>query len=221
MREGGLSNKQFIALALIIVLCGIAIISYDYVMKEKNETYENMSLLLSEEPSIVYKTSDGQSTTIRTSGDTSGKVKQKKGVTYKYVGRIKIPKINLNKGFLKRGQSGNNVDQNVTVLKGSRFPDKKNSNLILASHSGSGWNAYFNNIDRLKKGSIAYIEYGGKTYEYQMIKKYKDKKRDGKVTIYNYGEGKYLTLITCKKPDYRTYYLVEVFRLTKEIEENK
>ena len=216
MNEGGLNDKQFIAIVLIIVLCGIAIIGYDYFMEKKATTYESMSILLSDEPAVVYETEDGSSTVPRINGDTSGKVKKNKKVTYNYIGRIMIPKIKLDRGFLKYGQSGNNVDQNVTVLKGSSYPDVENSNLLLASHSGSGWNAYFNKIDKLKKGDYAYITYGGKKYTYQMFKRYKDKKSDKRITIYNYGNGKFLTLVTCRKPDYRKYYQVTVFRLIKE-----
>lgn len=218
MNNGGLNDKQFIAIALIIVICGIAIIGYDYIMSKKNETYESMSILMTQEPTLVYETEDGTSTVRRTTGDPSGKVKKKKGIVYNYVGRIKIPKINLNKGFLKYGQSGNNVNQNVSVMGGSTYPDQENSNLILASHSGSGWNAFFNYVDRLSKKDIAYITYGGKQYKYEMFKRYKDDKRDSRINIYNYGDGKYLTLVTCKKPDYRTYYLVTVFRLIDETE---
>lgn len=219
MNEGNLNDKQFITIALIIVFCGIAILGHDYFMGKKNETYQSMSLLLTQEPSIVYQDENGTTTTPRANGDPSGKVIKKKGVSYKYVGRIKIPKIRLDRGFLKYGQSGNNVNQNVAVLGGSSYPSTENSNLILASHSGSGWNAWFNNLDRLKKGDYAYIHYGGKKYKYQLFKVYSDRKRDRRINTYYYGDGKYLTLVTCKKPDYRTFYLVSVFRLVSETEE--
>lgn len=218
MNDGGLNDKQFIAIALIIVLCGFAIFFHDYFMTKKTETFESMSLLLTQEPSVVYENEEGTTTAPRTHGDPSGKVKKQKGVTYNYAGRIKIPKIKLNRGFLKYGQRGNNVNQNVAVMGGSHYPNVENSNFILASHSGSGWNAFFNNVDRLKNGDYAYIDYAGREYKYQMFKRYSDRKRDSRITIYYYGDGKFLTLVTCKKPDYRTYYLVTVFRLVSEKE---
>ena len=46
-------------------------------------------------------------------------------------------------------------------------------------------------------------------------KKYKDRQGDG-VTLYRHSSKKQLTLITCSRPDYQTYYLVLVFELTDE-----
>lgn len=214
MRKG-LSNKQFIFLALIIVICGILIIGRDYFLMKRANAYENMSILLSQEPDGI-ETTDTVDEVRKVShpNDTSGKVK-KKNVTYNYVARLKIPAIKLNRGFLKYGQSGNNVDQNIAVMKYSTFPDTENSHLILAGHSGSGWNAYFTNLDKLKKGDIAYVTYKNKKYEYQLTKIYKDKKNDNRVSLVQ-RDVKALTLVTCARPDYIKYFLVLYFELVSE-----
>ena len=226
MGEDKLTNRQFISIALIIVFCGIAIIGHDYFLAKRAKTYEEMSILLSQEPEAVESVENEPNTSrivtnSRTSSNTtqtndpSGKVK-KSSYTYNYIGRLKIPSINLNRGFVKYGTSGNNVNQNIAIMAGSTYPNVKSSNFIIAGHNGSGWNAFFTNIDKLKLGSMAYVTYKGKEYSYTLKKIYSDPKGDGKVTIYKTNDKKHLTLITCKRPDYKKYYLVLVFEIVEE-----
>lgn len=225
----GLNNRQFITLALIIMICGLLIIARDYFFAKKVAVYEQMSILLSqnvqqsesdpEDPDTSQIISDDDNDTNENgnsgSGDTSGKVK-KSNVTYNYIGRLIIPKINLNRGFVAYGTSGNNVDQNIAIMGGSQYPNEDDSNFILAAHNGSGWNAFFTNIDKLVIGDKAYVNYDGKQYAYKLVKTYSDPKGDKQVTIYKNYEKKQLTLITCKRPDYKKYYLVLVFDLEYE-----
>lgn len=231
MGEDKLSNKQFVAIALVIVMCGIAIIGHDYFLAKRAKAYEDMSILLSQEPEQVEpiegepdtsrvvtnsRPTNGTSSNAQSqANDPSGKVKRTY-YTYNYIGRLKIPSINLNRGFVKYGAIGNNVNQNIAIMRSSKYPDAKGSNFILAAHSGTGWNAFFDEIDRLKIGSMAYVTYNGKQYNYKLKRIYSDPKGDGKVTIQKSTNKKQLTLITCKRPDYKKYYLVLVFELTSE-----
>ena len=229
MNKEGLSNKQFVVISVIIVMCGVAIIGHDYFLAKRAKAYEDMSIVLSQEPEEVERvdgdpnsstlvTNNGRANSTRrrsTSSDPSGKVK-KSNFTYNYAGRLKIPSINLNRGFVKYGQSGNDVNQNIAIMKGSQYPNVKGSNFIIAAHNGTGWNAFFTNVDKLKLGSMAYVTYNGKQYSYKLKKIYSDLKSDGKATIYRVNNKKQLTLITCKRPDYIKYYLVLVFELTNE-----
>ena len=237
MKEDKLNNRQFILIAIIIMICGIAILGHDYFLAKRSITYENMSILLSQEPeessvdpddpdtAVVDNTSNSNTSSNQNnsrnsgSGDTSGRVKRVY-TTYNYVGRLKIPKIRLNRGFVKYGSAGNNVNQNIAIMSGSTYPSYENSNFIIAAHNGSGWNAFFTNVDKLSLGDKAYVTYKGKQYNYKLVKIYKDPKRDGKVTVKRIAGKEQLTLVTCKRPDYRRYYLVLVFELTgeKEIE---
>ncbi len=211
----GLNNKQFVTIALIIILCGIAIIGHDYFLSKKAGAYEKMSILLSQEPELMEEVDDNPPTAQKVgNGDTSGKVK-KRNINYNYIGRLKIPVINLNRGFVKYGTSANNVDQNLAIMDTSTYPDDGYSNFILAAHNGSGWNAFFTDIDKLHLGDKAYVTYKGKQYGYQLVRKYKDKKNDG-VTLYRHSSKKQLTLITCARPDYKTYYLVLIFEIFEE-----
>ena len=215
MNKKGLSDKQFLIICIIIIICGIGIVGRDYFLMKKAGVYEEMSILLSDHPGLAEEeTSD--TTVVTTTGDTSGRVEKETGVTYNYAGRLKIPSIGLNRGFLKYGQSGNNVDQNVAVMKGSTYPTDKYSHLILAAHNGSGWNAFFTKIDQLKLNSLAYITYEGKEYKYKLVRIGQDRQSDGGITLYRNSSKKHLTLVTCKRPDYRTYYLVLTFELVEE-----
>ena len=45
MNEGKLNNRQFVMIALLIVLCGIAIIGHDYFMAKRANAYEKMSII--------------------------------------------------------------------------------------------------------------------------------------------------------------------------------
>lgn len=220
MGEDKLNNKQFVFIAIIIVLCGIAIIGHDYFLSKKSKAYEEMSILLSEQPEAVAPVNNEPNTTRvvtrdNSANDPSGKVK-KSNVTYNYVGRLKIPAINLNKGFVKYGTFGNSVHQNVAIMSGSKYPNVNNSTFILAAHNGSGWNAFFTNIDKLKVGAYAYVTYQGKEYSYKLVKIHSDKKSDGKITVPKSDNKKRLILVTCKRPDYKTYYLVLSFELIGE-----
>lgn len=215
MGEGKLNNKQFVTIAIIIIICGIAIIGHNYFMEKKANVYEKMSILLSQEPDLVEPVPEPNNPRPNVSvGDTSGKVK-KQNITYNYIGRLKIPEINLNRGFVAYGTSGNNVNQNIAIMDTSTYPDDGYSNFILAAHNGSGWNAFFTDIDKLSSGDKAYVIYKGKQYSYKLVKRYKDNKKDG-VTLYRYSNKKQLTLITCSRPDYKTNYLVLIFELTEE-----
>ena len=219
MSENKLNNKQFVLIVLIIIMCGIAIMGHDYFLAKRSKAYEDMSILLSQEPEESETDSTDSDVAVVSnatqSNDPSGKVKKPK-VTYNYIGRLKIPEIKLNRGFVKYGTSANNVNYNIAIMKGSDYPNVAGGNFILASHSGSGWNAYFNKLDQLKKGNMAYVTYKGKQYSYRLTQIYKDLKSDGKVTIRRTNENKLLTLVTCKKPDYKKYYLVLMFELTEE-----
>ncbi|MBQ6546811.1 MAG: sortase [Bacilli bacterium] len=228
MGEDRLTNRQFVAISLVIIMCGIAIIGHDYFLAKRSKAYEEMSILLSQEPQAVEPV-DGENDTSRVisgtgnntsnnsnrANDPSGKVK-KSTYTYNYIGRLKIPSINLNRGFVKYGTAGNTVNQNIAIMSGSKYPDENESNFIIAAHNGSGWNAYFTNIDKLKLGAMAYVTYKGKEYSYILKKIYSDPKRDGRVTLYKTNNKKHLTLVTCKRPDYKKYYLVLVFELVEE-----
>lgn len=217
--NGGLNNRQFVLVIVIIIICGFAILGYDYFMAKRNGVYEEMSVLLSQEPEYVEPEEETETPNVQNPGANQNQTPAKPATsnyTYKYDGRLKIDKINLNKGFLKYGKRGNDVNLNVSVMKGSTYPDEIYSHLILAAHNGTRWNAFFKDIEKLSLGDVATIKYNKKLYTYKLIKIYKDRKNDGSISLYRNSSKKHLTLVTCKKPDYKKYYLVLAFELESE-----
>lgn len=114
-----------------------------------------------------------------------------------YKGILFIPKLNLEKGFYDFNDKKNNVNKNITLIKGSTFPNKKNSVLVLAAHSGNSKISYFHNLDKLELKDEVNLMYQNKLYTFIVNKIYKTNK-NGKINI-NKEEGNYLILTTCDK----------------------
>ena len=66
--------------------------------------------------------------------------------TDEYIGYLIIPKINLQKGFVDKRSSENDVEKNIMIVEGSNYPDVEKGNFIIAGHSGTGWKAFFNEL---------------------------------------------------------------------------
>ena len=92
------------------------------------------------------------------------------------IGRIKIEKLNMNKPLYKIESNKNNVEENITILNGSTYPDIEQSTLFIAAHSGEGRIAYFKDLDQLKENDDIKIEYQGKEYIYQVTDIYEQPK---------------------------------------------
>ena len=82
-----------------------------------------------------------------------------------YLLTLEIPKIDLQKKVYPLNSSLNNVDKNVEILSSS---DISNNMIILASHSGTNKNAYFNDLYLLNTKDLIYIHYQNKKYVYQV-----------------------------------------------------
>lgn len=66
------------------------------------------------------------------------------------IAQLIIDKISINNYIYSYDSINNTVEKNVELLAGSTFPDKENSIVFLAAHSGNSNISYFNNLDRLK-----------------------------------------------------------------------
>ena len=132
-------------------------------------------------------------------------------VTNDYIGYLTIPKINLTKGFLDIRSTENDVDKNLLVVEGSNYPDKEQGNFIIAGHSGTGWNSFFNDLYKLNENDTVYVTYKGKKYIYLIKNIYKQPKI-GKLAIYRDYTKTTLTLITCTNNDSttQTVYIAEL-----------
>ncbi len=123
-----------------------------------------------------------------------------------YYGRIVINKINLNEYFYSINDIRNNVDKGIEILKPSIMPDKDNSKLFLASHSGNSNISYFKNIDKLDIGDDINIFYNHKCFKYKVIDKYEIIKT-GTLNIKEIDDNT-LTLVTCVKDTNRQLVIV-------------
>ena len=207
------SQNIIAAIGAVIVLIGGFFLSYNYVQAKKIIAYDYMA-------NAFY---DGTNVKIKEDKDKQEQeqkeveeVKQEE-VTNEYIGYLNIPKINLTKGFLDVRSTENDVEKNIIVVEGSDYPDTKKGNLILAGHSGTGWKAFFNDLYKLNKGDVAYINYKGNKYIYQIVNIYKQPKT-GSIAIYRDYEKTTLTLITCTNWDStsQTVYIAELVNVEKE-----
>lgn len=115
----------------------------------------------------------------------------------KYIGVLKIDKINLEKGLVDKTSSYNNVNQNIQILKESDMPNVEKGNLILAAHSGNGRVAYFRDLYKLQNGDEVNVYYEGINYVYEVVNIY-DIDKTGEAHIIRNSSKTTLTLITCK-----------------------
>lgn len=111
------------------------------------------------------------------------------------VGKIKIPKIHLEKPLYDITSEKNNIEENVTILKGSTSPEEKTGILFIAAHSGTGEVAFFEELDELKIDDTITIEYKKKSYTYQVENIYEQPK-NGYITG-RIEEKPQLVLTTC------------------------
>ena len=114
-----------------------------------------------------------------------------------YIGIIKIPKINLERGLVSPYSYQNNVDKNIAFVEPYTLPDKQYGNVILASHSGNSYVSFFRKLDKLSINDEVSIDYKGHTYTYKVVNIY-DVEKTGKAVINRNRYKNTLTLITCR-----------------------
>ena len=87
-----------------------------------------------------------------------------------------IEKINLKLPFYSINSENNTIDKNIELLKESIMPDKNNSIIFIAAHSGEGEIAYFNNLIDLDLNDELIIYYKNNYYKYKIIEIYEESK---------------------------------------------
>lgn len=209
-QEKRISSSTIAVIGSVIILIGGFFLSYNYIQSKRIVAYDYMVNVFYEQENVELLEYDGELKEEEKEEDLGE-------VTNNYIGYLTIPKINLKKGFLDMRSELNNVEQNVTVIEGSSYPDKDKGNLILAAHSGSGWKAFFNDLYKLSTGDVATISYKGKVYTYKIVNIYKQEKI-GKVAIYRNYNKTTLTLITCTNFDKatQTIYVAELQNVEEE-----
>lgn len=184
-----LSNKAVVTISILLIIIGLLIFSSDYLKSKKEKAYEKVRI------SLLTEQEDNTPKNVEEEPEEPVEV-----LPNGYLGILTIEKINLQQGFYDRDNPENNVDRNITFLDPTNYPDEKNGNVFLVSHSGSSSIAYFKNLYQLEIGDIASIRYKGKNYNYKIEDIYTEIK-DGTVTIYRDTNRSTLTMVTCTKDD--------------------
>lgn len=212
-KEKRISPSVVAIIGAVLTLTGGFFVSYNYIQSKRVYAYDYMA-------NIFYKSNEDKEIASQITEETEGQSEQpEESDTYTddYIGYLTIPKINLNKGFVDKRSSENDVEKNIMVIEGSTYPDVERGNFILAGHSGTGWKAFFNELYRLNVGDEAYITYKGKKYTYKITNIYKQSKT-GKIAIYRNYNKTTLTLVTCTNNDEttQTVYIAELENVEAE-----
>lgn len=209
-----LKKSQILLLGSLLVFIGGVVLTYEYFSKMRNDVFAEMKASYLENE--VIEADDSEETTEieeLENLDKDSLISDKKDeVDYsKYLGVLEIPKIGLKRGFYNIDSKYNNIQYNVTLVKGSNLPDVKNGNLILMAHSGWASISYFEYLYNLRIGDYAYVTYEGNKYSYKLTKVY-DVPKTGKVKIVRNYDKTTLTLITCTRNSMtlQTVYILEL-----------
>ena len=194
-----MKEKHFVS--LIIIMMSLALlcsyhIYYCFLDDEENNLvesyYENKS---QQENSIVKKVS----------------YKEKD----EYLGILNIPRINLKQGFYSISSKNNNVNRSVTILKESIMPNENGSIVYLVAHSGSGYLAFFKDLNKLEINDIIYLDINNVSYKYSINDIY-ELDKNGKIMVNHNIHENLLVLSTCS--DNLNKQLVITSKLIKNID---
>lgn len=122
-----------------------------------------------------------------------------------YIGVLEIPRIDLKKGLVDINSKYNNVDKNIQILSND-ISNIETETIILAAHSGSGYKAFFKDLDKLELGNEAYIYYNNKKFNYIVSDIY-IKKKDGNIEVP--ASNNLLVLTTCYGKDRQLIIILE------------
>lgn len=183
------SKIIFVIIGSLFLLIGVSLISYDFLSKRNVEINEQMAI---EEFYTSQEEIKEEST-----NDTQKVEEVKKQNKINYIAILKIPKIDLERGLVDPKSYLNDVKYNLEIVEGSSMPDIKNSNLIIASHSGTARISYFRNLNKLSINDEILLIYKSKTYKYKVSNKYEIEKT-GTAKIIRNNNKTTITLITCK-----------------------
>lgn len=195
-----------------LVFLGVVVISWNHLMVIRNVVFSDMQIAISN--SIPDNTSEIviDTPTADEINEQQPEVVTPPPINYdKYLGVLEIPRIGLKRGFYGLDSRFNDIQYNVTVVRGSTMPDVVNGNLILMAHSGNTYVGYFAYLYQLQIGNDAYVTYNGNRYHYKLVNIYNVPKV-GKVRVVRSFNKTTLTLITCTKNDLssQTVYILEL-----------
>ncbi len=109
------------------------------------------------------------------------------------IGTLTIDKLNLSKNIYNINSSHNNIEENVTILS-----DDINL-IVLAAHSGPGYIAFFNDLDKLALNDNIKLNFKGEDLVYK-VTNIEEQVKDGTIEI-NKTDKERLILTTCSTKD--------------------
>lgn len=215
MNKKSLKKSQILLLGSLLVFVGLCTMTFEYFAKMKSDVFADMEIKMN--GNLVVSDDDEEVTaevpiTNNLPEDKNEVVTPTPTIDYsKYLGVLEIPKIGLKRGFYNIDSRYNDIQYNVSLVKGSSMPDVDKGNLILMAHSGDAAISYFAYLHILKIGDYAYVTYNGNKYAYKLVNVY-DVAKTGKVKIVRSYNNTTLTLITCTKNNdqAQTVYILEL-----------
>ena len=207
-------KSQILLLGSLLIFLGEIALSYNFIKELKEDIFEDMKqLILGDEIEVKENDVVDNNVEVETQPETTtNNSNANRTVNYdKYLGVLEIPKIGLKKGFYNVDSRYNSIQYNVTVIQGSTMPDVNGGNLMLMAHSGDAYISFFRYLYKLNVGDTAYVTYGGRKYQYNIVNIYNVDKT-GTVTIERNFDITTLTLITCTYNDdtKQTVYIAEL-----------
>ena len=161
------------------------------------ELYQNIKLKDSEKQAINKFYDDKEIIDIETINSDTVEEETTINEELNYIGIIKIPKINLERGLVSPYSYQNNVDKNIAFVEPYTLPDKQYGNVILASHSVNYSVSFFRKLDKLSINDEIIIDFNNESYFYKVVNIY-DVEKTGKAVINRNRYKNTLTLITCR-----------------------
>ena len=122
------------------------------------------------------------------------------------IGNIEIKSLDIKKELYNIESINNNVDKNITILKESVLPDKSDSIIFIAAHSGTSNISYFKDLNKLNIGEEIKLTLYNKEYKYIVKEKWEEKK-NGYINV-NKEKQNQLILTTCSPTNEKKQLIV-------------
>ena len=161
-KKNKLNNRKKTTIGILSIVLGISFLTFNYFDKKIDYAYTYMNNQVfaynetkqQEEPKPEPKKKDEEEVEIVQEDNIDPNPYDS---DYNYIGTLEVPKIGLKKGFVDINSTDNNVDQNIAIMQGSSYPNVSRGNLIIAGHSGTAWNSFFNDLYQVEKGDVIYV----------------------------------------------------------------
>ena len=201
-----ISPSVVACIGTIIIIIGGFFLSYNYIMTKKVMVYEYMN-------NVFYAKGNENDVSVEEENinNSDQEIDESEMDPNQYIGYLEIPKLNFKKGFYPKNSELNDVDKNLLLVKESSYPNVSKGNLIIAGHSGTAWNSFFNDLYKLSVGDETKVIFNNKTYTYKIVNIYKAPKV-GQIAVYRNKNRTTLTLVTCTNNDSttQTIYISEL-----------